>query len=213
MSVPEPLRRTTQPNRSTARRTASSRCASIHVESSPIRRPSSPACGVRTLGAGQSPGSSSQSASPSTTVGTSVSAKRRRTSAFVPSLRPRPGPIATEPALTASSSACSAAASVRSPPSSAGRGRLTASSTWFSNTDMAGSGPASVTYPASARIAASAERHGAPVRPGEPPTTTTCPAEYLLSSGLRRGTSSRISLVTRACSVSDGSSPMSTTSR
>ena len=47
--------------------------------------------------------------------------------------------------------------------------------------------------------------------PGEPPTTTTWPAVYLLSSGERRGTALRISLVARAFLVSMGSSPMSAT--
>ena len=37
-------------------------------------------------------------------------------------------------------------------------------------------------------------RHAAPVIPGEPPTTSTEPAVYLLSSAARRGTSWRISL-------------------
>src|SRR5438034_660289 len=210
--VPAPLSRTTHPKRSTVRRTASIRCASTHDASSPMSRPSSPECGVRTRGAGQSPGSSSQSASPSTTTGSRASASTRRTSAFVPSLRPSPGPIASAPALSASSSTTPTASSVTRPSSSAGSGRLTASSTHVSNTWTAGSGPASVTYPASERNAARAERHGAPVIPRDPPTTTTWPDVYLLPSGLRRGTHSRISRVTRPFSVSIGSSPMSATS-
>ena len=48
ISVPAPLSRTTQPKRSTARRTAASRCASTHDASSPISRASSPECGVST---------------------------------------------------------------------------------------------------------------------------------------------------------------------
>jgi NAD(P)H-hydrate repair Nnr-like enzyme with NAD(P)H-hydrate epimerase domain len=67
--------------------------------------------------------------------------------------------------------------------------------------------------PGSARLIEQMNDLGAPDSPGVPPTTTTCPDVYLLPSGLRRGTSSRISLVTRACSVSAGSSPMSATSR
>src|SRR5215467_393489 len=47
--------------------------------------------------------------------------------------------------------------------------------------------------------------------PREPPTTSTWPAEYLLSCGERRGIWARISGVTSRCSVSAASRPMSAT--
>src|SRR3954471_18822010 len=56
--VSAPLSRTTQRKRSTARRTASRRWASTHFGSSPRSAPSSPECGVSTVGASRSNGSS-----------------------------------------------------------------------------------------------------------------------------------------------------------
>ena len=78
------------------------------------------------------------------------------------------------------------------PDESSASGRLTASSRPTSNTGSVDSGTATVTYPASARNAASAASIGAPVKPGEPPTTSTEPARYFVLSRLLRGTSDRI---------------------
>ena len=50
---------------------------------------------------------------------------------------------------------------------------------------------ATVTYPAPARMAASALMVGAPVRPAEPPTTTTVPLVNFVEAAPRRGTPSR----------------------
>ena len=101
--VSGPLRRTTQSNRSAAVRAASSRCAPTQEESVPSRRAISPACGVSTVAATRSNGSSSKSASASTTAGTSMRSSSSRTSARRPSPRPSPGPSASAPAFSAAS--------------------------------------------------------------------------------------------------------------
>ena len=131
-SVPEPFSRTTQPNRSTAWSSASSRWASTHEDSTPSRRASSPECGVSTVGAFRSNGSSSKRASASTTAGRSVSSSSRRTSALSPSPRPRPGPSASAPARPTASNTSSS-------------GRFTASSTSVSSTGIESLGAAIAT--------------------------------------------------------------------
>ena len=65
--------------------------------------------------------------------------------------------------------------------------------------------------PAPARSAASEVSDGAPVRPREPPTTSTAPAEYLLSRSVRRGTTARIPAVARRSRVGTPARPMSAT--
>ena len=86
---------------------------------------------------------------------------------------------------------------------------MTASRSRVSITGSDSGGAATATYPASARNAASAVSVTAPVIPGDPPTTSTEPAVYFVSPGVRRGTSRTISGSTRACSVVRCSSPMS----
>ena len=92
--VSAPLSRQTQPKRSAARRTASSRCAFTHADSSPSSRASSPACGVSTARGPHSPGSSSCSASASSTTACAPAASSSARSDAASPLRPRPGPIA-----------------------------------------------------------------------------------------------------------------------
>src|SRR5215207_3651405 len=131
-SVSGPFRRTTQANRSTARATASSRCASTQADSSPSRRPSSPEWGVSTVSASRATGSKPSSASASTTAGTPVSRSSRRTSSRSLSPRPSPGPIARARALSAAASTSSS-------------GRLTASRTSVSSTGSDSAGAATAT--------------------------------------------------------------------
>src|SRR5215208_3984009 len=197
-SVSGPFRRTTQPNRSTARATAWSRCASTQADSSSSRRPSSPEWGVNTVSASRATGSKPSRASASTTAGTPVSRSSRRTSSRSRSPRPSPGPIARARALSAAAITSSS-------------GRLTASSTSVSSTGSDSAGAATATYPASARKAARAQSAAAPVIPRAPPTTRTNPAVYLLSPSRLRGTRSRSSAPTSACVVARCSSPMSAT--
>src|SRR6266498_1000909 len=98
----------TQRKRSTARSSASRRCASTQLESSPSRRASSPLCGVKIVGAARWNGCSSYSASASTTAGSSVSSSKRRTSGCWS--RPRPGPSASAEARFAAAERASARA-------------------------------------------------------------------------------------------------------
>ena len=158
---------------------------------------SSPECGVSTRGAGHSPGSSSQSASPSTTAGSFASASTRRTSAFVPSLRPRPGPIASAPAFSASSNRARSLFG-HEPVAVRGSGRLTASSTRCSKTGTAGSGPASTR--SRRRRGKRRARRGKARRSsrGEPPTTTTWPGRVLVALGAAPRNAGRGSIARRA---------------
>ena len=88
--------------------TDSSRCASISAASVESSDASSPECGVITVDPPRSNGSSDQSASASSTIGTRTSSRRIRTRSRVPSLRPRPGPRTTAFARSAASSTDSA---------------------------------------------------------------------------------------------------------
>ena len=82
-----------------------------------------------------------------------------------------------------------------------------------SRTTLREAGTQAVTIPAPARRAACEDREGAPVSPSEPPTTSTDPAEYLLSRSPRRGTASRTPAVARRIRVGAWASPMSATTR
>ena len=97
-------------------------------------------------------------------------------------------------AFSAASRIASAASIVMTPSSSA-HGLVITSRSRCSKTVFREAGAQTVRIPAPARRAASAVRHGAPVFPVEPPTTSTEPAVYLLSLGPRRGTSREDSLV------------------
>ena len=90
------------------------------------------------------------------------------------SLRPSPGPSTSAPARSAISATVSTPAGVWAP-SSSGRPRLICSSRRMSMAGCAGAGTATCTYPAPAREAERAAIVGAPVRPAEPPATTTTP--------------------------------------
>ena len=90
MSAPFSI--TVAPNLEAARRTDSSRWASISPASVESRPASSPECGVITVTPARSNGSSDQSASASSTTGTRSCSSRTLTRSRVPSLRPRPGP-------------------------------------------------------------------------------------------------------------------------
>ena len=70
---------------------------------------------------------------------------------------------------------------------------------------------ASVTYPASARIAARALRTGADVVPGEPPTTSSAPVVNFESPSCFRGTRASSAGSARTACAGDDSSPMSAT--
>ena len=143
--VSAPFRSTTEPKRDAARRAASSRCASISRLSTPSRRASSPLWGVSTVGAARANGSSCHSASASSTSGSSSRSRRMRTSSTVPSLRPRPGPIATASDFSAAARIASIDRGSSRPEESSGSGRLTTSSSVVSSTGRVDSGAATAT--------------------------------------------------------------------
>src|SRR5262249_54077652 len=101
--VSGPFSRTTQRNRSTARRIAWSLCVEIHADSTSSSRASSPEWGVRTVAACRAKGSRPKRASASTTTGRSTFSSRRLTSFRVSASRPRPGPTASADARSAAS--------------------------------------------------------------------------------------------------------------
>ena len=189
-------------------RAASSRCASTQAESRRAGAPSSPACGVRTVGASRSTGSSPKSASASTTAGRSICARAARGRARGDaSPRPRPGPdrerrrpLGCLAAIvsTASSSDHGRASPARAPVTSAAGERLRR----HRERHVAGVG-AKRCHRGEARRARhprSSRRRRAPSRP-----CTSC----LRAS--RRGTRVEEPGARDACSVGAPSSPMSAT--
>ena len=187
-------------NRSAASCTDASRCAATSFDSRPSRRPSSPSCGVRTRGAGHSPGSSSKSASASTTAGSVDLREQTADERLRLLLAPEPGPDARAP----SPSRAASKTLLERPLHRLQHERLEHRKRLGrrGDRDVAGVG---------AERGARRERRRLRSCPREPPTTRTWPDVYLLSRGERRGTSARIAGVTSRCSVSAGSSPMSAT--
>ena len=101
-----------------------------------------------------------------------------------------------------------------SDPSESGSGTVMTSSRRCSKTRFRDAGTNAVTYPAPARIAASAARQGAPVRPSEPPHTRTVPDANFVPSTARRGMRASASgpiRPTRASTGAPSGIPMSTT--
>ena len=170
------------------------------VDSAPSRRASSPACGVSTVGAARSNGSS-----PWRRVGVDdgrqvLSSSRCAHERLLPSLRPRPGPERER------------ASRARPPRRPSSSGRFTASSDErLEHRQRLG---------AARRSRRSRRRHGTPPAPPAPRRRSSrasrrrrAPSrrEYLLSSARFRGTSRSISRVHEPRRVSRGASPMSAT--
>ena len=215
ISVPGPFSRTMQSKRSTARRTASSRCASTQDDSSPISRPE--LAGVRRQHPRRGPVAGLELPE---RVSVDDDGERRLARARVGRMpssprcaRARARPRAPPPSRRARATVA-AASSVDEPVRVGGQRPL------HRLEDPAARRPA---RPARARRASRSRRRrgtrraprgkARPLIPGEPPATTTWPGRRTCCPrGCRRGTSSRIDRVTRAFSVSAGSSPMSATS-
>src|SRR4051812_37043918 len=148
-SVSSPLSTTIAWAVRAASRTWCSRRAFTSSLSMPSSRPSSPSCGVSTVGALRSasaPSSPAWAFSPSASSSTATPASRtsRRTNAAAPSVRPIPGPATSAPPRRESSSTCSTPASVCAP-ASPGRPRVIPSSRRISKIVSGDAGTRAVT--------------------------------------------------------------------
>ncbi len=119
-SVSSPFSTTIAPLRSAASRAQASRCSATSRDSRPSSRPSSPACGVSTVGAARSAIESRRSAwafSPSASIrsGASIRCASARASSSESSSRPSPGPRTTAAARSAASRIASAERAARRP--------------------------------------------------------------------------------------------------
>ena len=161
--------------------------------STPSSRPSSPACGVSTVGAWRP---ASRASAPGVGVqSVGVEQQRHLATRAASSRASRRGRrLASEcrgraraPARARCGRAPYRAPPRWSAPSSSGSGTVMTSSSRLSKIAFSDAGTHAVTYPAPARIAASEARHGAPVRPVEPPHTSTLPAANLFESAPRLG--------------------------
>src|SRR5665647_2888317 len=214
--VPSPLSRTVAPLRRAAERTHSSRWAATSSAGRPSRRPSSPSCGVSTVGIVRSASSSGLSPSAYKASASSSNGRSRasssRTNSCASSARPRPGPTATAFSRAASSNSALRAASVNRP---SAPGASTVMTSGYGLSPPAPSGRAACTSPAPERSAAMAVMCAAPLMPREPPTTSTVPTERLWSSApLGTSSGSRPSSVSSHTSASwsqSGGMPMGTT--
>ena len=165
-----------------ARRTAASRCATPTGRRSPSSR--AELALVRRQHRRRAPLDRLEPPQPSasTTTGSSSAASSPRTSARVPSLRPRPGPSATASARSASSSSTGSASADTRPVVVLGQRPLDRLEQPRLEHRQRRSGRRDGDV---ARVGAerrSTARHAAPVRPREPPTTSTEPARYFVAS-------------------------------
>ena len=169
-----------------ARRSRAARSPTAAL-SRPSRRPSSPACGVSAVGPARAAQRLEPAGEREQRVGIEHERRldaahervdERRASRRAPEARARRRRRRREPRARAR-----ARRRARRAPSAPGACAATAACSL--------SGTHTHTTPAPARSAASAASAGAPLMPGEPPTTSTPPASYFEPVGERRGTSAR----------------------
>jgi len=192
-----PFSTTTAPVAATSSRAARKRSASTAAGVFPRRRAASPGCGVRMafFAAMKTPGLPANivSASASTTIGPCHDARTYSTAMRASSPRPKPGPMTTACGL------CARSVSRLSPVFFGSRRAVITSSTLPSMAVAASGQVASVVRPAPARMAPCATSCGAPILPGEPPITTTWPAELLYAPGARGTSQCPRSALSRSC--------------
>jgi len=155
--------------------------------------------------------------SASTTVGTRSAAISARTIATVSGRRPRPGPITAASNRSAARRISSPASPPSAPSRVSGSGSVIASVNFAASTGFDERAAATVTSPAPERKAAEAARQAAPVIPGDPATTSTCPKSPLCARRERggkrdcRSASTTRSPAPSTASTRSGGSPMSAT--
>ena len=216
-TVVEPLSSTHAPNSVAASRACSSRRASTSAGSLPSSRPSSPACGVSSVGAGRGSRSlrraSSASPSASTSTGRLV-ASTAASRAAASSVVPMPGP-ATHACTRPTPAGNSFSSSERTRPSVSSSVITTSGKT----PRTAAAAPGAVTsrtMPAPPRTAPPVESRAAPVNRSLPASRPSTPRRYLSDSlpgcGSSARMSSRCGALTSGRPSRCGPSPMSTSS-